>query len=130
MSGSLNRFTAAAEFQTRHPFTSANACMRPVEQDDSLQSSFFWMSLNEFTERKKAQRTLGFLTDSGLKLHTCFCDQRIQQHQWCTAIHRKVSEEHRNKTEHKLTKKGLQSEGSVQKQNTEVEYRNIEAAQR
>lgn len=83
--------------------------MRPVARDGSLQSSFFWMSLNEFTERKKAQRTLGFLTNSGLKLHTCFCDQRIEQHQWCTAIHRKVSKS----TETKQTQthqKGLQSE--------------------
>lgn len=53
MSGSLNRFTAAAEFQTRHPVTSANACVHPVAQDGSLQSSFSWMSLNEFTEGRR-----------------------------------------------------------------------------
>lgn len=37
-----------------------------------------------------------------------------------TAIHRKVSEEFKNKTKHKLAKTGLQSDGSVQKQNTDT----------
>ncbi|EGW05715.1 hypothetical protein I79_018827 [Cricetulus griseus] len=62
MSGSLDRFTAAAEFQTRYPFTSANAYIRClVGQDGSLQSSFFWMSL---ISSQKERRHRGHLVSS------------------------------------------------------------------
>lgn len=106
MSGSLNRFTAAAEFQTRHPLTFANAHKHLIVPGwESLE--FLFLDVFKLVHRKKAQRTLGFLTNSGLKLHTCLWLKVFSSFSGVTAIHRKVSEElkKQNKTKHKPAKK-------------------------
>lgn len=88
MSGSLtHRFSTASEFQMEH-LSSFSECVYTLYQGGNFFKAHFWISLSYFTERKKAQRTLGFFTNGGLKLHTCLCDEsKDSSINGATAIH-------------------------------------------